>query len=357
MAVPVHYNIRNNTFWLLPQKALYWEEQKAIIVSDLHLGKTGHFRKEGIAVPQSVYKDDLHRLFHLIQYYKPEQLIIAGDMFHSRMNKEVDLFTRWRNDVSHLHIQLVKGNHDILLDGYYNAAGITLSHQFLHIGGFCFVHDMEDVREDGKQVHSPWPIVHGKAEQRVNRASSIEGKAHGPLSIVHGKAEEGVNRQSSINRKVHSPSSIVHGKEEEGVNRQSLIEGKVHSPLPIVQGKESPTSKTQVSPTDDNPQSAIAKRKLETENWKLETNINVQPQTSNQQPVTGNPFYFSGHIHPGIVLKTGSRQSLRFPCYYFTPKFAVLPAFSAFSGMHCVSPKKADRVFAIANGNVIKMGK
>ena len=278
MAVPVHYTIQNNTFWLLPQRALYWEEQKALVVSDLHLGKTGHFRKEGIAVPQSVYKDDLHRLFHLIQYYKPEQLIIAGDMFHSRMNKEVDLFTRWRNDVPQLHIQLVKGNHDILLDGHYSAAGITLSHQFLHIGGFCFVHDMGD----------------------VNHQSSIEGKDHGPSSIVHGK--------------------------------------------------ESPTDKTQVTLTDDKPQSAIAKRKPETENWKLETNINAQSQAA-------PPFYFSGHIHPGIVLKTGSRQSLRFPCYYFTPKFAVLPAFSAFSGMHCVSPKKVDTVFAIANGHVIKMGK
>jgi len=299
---------------------MYWEEQKALIVSDLHLGKTGHFRKEGIAVPQSVYKDDLHRLFHLIQYYKPEQLIIAGDMFHSRMNKEVDLFTRWRNDVASLHIQLVKGNHDILLDGHYHAAGITLSHQFLHIGGFCFVHDMEDVQKLGS-----WGD--GETERREDGQ-----KADSPLSIVHGKEEGGVNRQSSIEEKVHGPSSIVHGK-------------------------ESPTGKTQITLIDDKPQSPIAKRKPETENWKLETNINAQSQTSNQQPVTGNTFYFSGHIHPGIVLKTGSRQSLRFPCYFFTPKFAVLPAFSAFSGMHCVSPKKVDTVFAIANGHVIKMGK
>ena len=30
---------------------MFWEEEKALIVSDLHFGKTGHFRKSGIAVP------------------------------------------------------------------------------------------------------------------------------------------------------------------------------------------------------------------------------------------------------------------------------------------------------------------
>jgi DNA ligase-associated metallophosphoesterase len=274
MAAPLHHTIQNNTFWVLPQRALYWEEQKAIIVSDLHLGKTGHFRKEGIAVPQAVYKDDLHRLFHIIQYYKPEQLIIAGDMFHSRMNKEVDLFTRWRNDVSHLHIQLIKGNHDILLDGHYSAAAITISHKFLHVGKFCFVHDIADV---------------GKSESR-------EG-----------------------GRAVHSPSSVVHGKKTANVNRESSIENR------------------------ENLQSEIANRKLE---------------PSNEHPVTSDPlYYFSGHMHPGIVLQTGSRQSMRFPCYYFTADYAVLPAFSAFSGMYSVSPKKTERVFAIVNGAVMKFGK
>jgi metallophosphoesterase superfamily enzyme len=54
-----------------------------LIVSDLHFGKTGHFRKSGIAVPQSVYKKDLQRLFHQVQYFQPRKLIVVGDLFHS----------------------------------------------------------------------------------------------------------------------------------------------------------------------------------------------------------------------------------------------------------------------------------
>lgn len=241
MAAPVLHSINNNTFWLLPQKAIFWEEQKTIIVSDLHLGKTGHFRKEGIAVPQAIYKDDLHRLFHLIQLYKPEKLVIAGDMFHSRMNKEVDLFTRWRNDVPHVEVCLVKGNHDILHTDHYVNAGITLFNQYLHLDGFCFVHDVADIN-----------------------------------------ASQGLQNTE--------PTAV--------------------------------------------------------------------PATSNLPPATSQqPYYFCGHLHPGIVVKTGSRQSLRLPCYYFAKDYAVLPAFSAFSGMFSISPKKNEHVFAIVNNEVMKMGK
>lgn len=281
MAAPLHYIIQNNTFWLLPQKAIFWEEQKALIVSDLHLGKTGHFRKEGIAVPQGVYKEDLHRLFHVIQHYKPEQLIIAGDMFHSRMNREVDLFIRWRNDVSHLHIQLIKGNHDILLDGYYAASGIAVSQQYLHVDKFCFVHDIGDV----DAVHSPWSIVHRRKETSI------------------------VNRQSAMVNKVQGTSFMLNGKKE---------------PEPLADNNE-----------------------------KTAKNL----QSRDRKPETENCYYFSGHIHPAVLLKTGSRQCLRFPCYYFTQGFGVLPAFSAFSGTYAISPKKNDHVFAIVNGEVMKMGK
>ncbi len=69
-----------------------------LLLSDLHFGKTGHFRKEGIAVPQAIYKEDLQRLVTQIQFFKPQQVVVIGDMFHSHANKELDLFKKWRND-------------------------------------------------------------------------------------------------------------------------------------------------------------------------------------------------------------------------------------------------------------------
>jgi DNA ligase-associated metallophosphoesterase len=134
------YRIAGETLWLTPQRAIFWETEKALLVSDCHMGKTGHFRKEGIAVPQEVYKEDLKRLVHLLQFFKAEQLIVVGDLFHSRGNKELDLFQRWRHDFPGLSVHLVRGNHDILEDSWYAGAGITLHEGTLHRKTFSFTH-------------------------------------------------------------------------------------------------------------------------------------------------------------------------------------------------------------------------
>jgi metallophosphoesterase superfamily enzyme len=75
------HNINYNTFLLLPQKCLFWENQKTLVLADLHFGKTGHFRKNGIGVPQSIFKEDMQRLLSLIQYFKPQNVLIIGDLF------------------------------------------------------------------------------------------------------------------------------------------------------------------------------------------------------------------------------------------------------------------------------------
>ena len=218
MSVPIYHTIHNNTFWLSSSRCLFWEEEKALILSDLHLGKTGHFRKAGIAVPQQLYKEDLQRLFHQIQFYQPSQLIIVGDLFHSYENKEMDLFTRWRNDIPNVAIHLIKGNHDILFANWYSQAGIKLSDQSFTHNGFCFIHDLKD----------------------------------------------------------------------------------------------------------------------------------------EQQPKE-NIYYFSGHIHPGVLISSQVKLSLRFPCFYFGTQQAILPAFSKFSGLAIIKPKALETVYAIVNDSLIKI--
>lgn len=150
MSNPLPHIIHDQTFWLSPERCLYWEEQRTLIVSDLHLGKSGHFRREGIAVPQSVYKADLQRLVAQLFAFKAEKLLIVGDMTHSKANKELDLFLKWRNDFPGLPFELVKGNHDILEDGWYRDAGITVHEHELKIGTFVFRHE-----KDPEQMQEP----------------------------------------------------------------------------------------------------------------------------------------------------------------------------------------------------------
>jgi len=143
MQNPVPHIINNNTFWVSPERCLFWEEKNTLIIADMHLGKSGHFRKAGIAIPQSIYKADLQRLMAQLYLYKAERLIIAGDLTHSTANKELDLFIKWRKDFSSLHIDLVKGNHDILEDGWYEEATIKVSSWKLAEPPFIFLHDLK----------------------------------------------------------------------------------------------------------------------------------------------------------------------------------------------------------------------
>src|SRR5450432_447575 len=147
MGAPFYYKLLENNCWLSSERMVFWEEEKALIVSDLHFGKTGHFRKEGIAVPQSVYKEDLQRLVSQLQFFQPRQLIVVGDMFHSIANKELDWFKKWRDDFAELDIQLIIGNHDILKKQWYKEAGVAMNYEKFSLDNFSFVHDINSVSD------------------------------------------------------------------------------------------------------------------------------------------------------------------------------------------------------------------
>jgi uncharacterized protein len=141
MQAPILHNICNQKLWLSPQRAIFWEEEKALILSDLHFGKTGHFRKSGIAVPQQVYKEDLQRLVVLIEHFKPVELVVVGDFFHSRQNAEMEWFRKWRDDFSSLQITLVRGNHDILKNQWYKDSNIKVLEDRYVKAPFVFSHE------------------------------------------------------------------------------------------------------------------------------------------------------------------------------------------------------------------------
>jgi uncharacterized protein len=221
MQAPILYRLQKQQLWLSPERCIFWEQEKSLIVSDLHFGKTGHFRKSGIAVPQTVFKEDLQRLVAQILFFQPSHLIIVGDFFHSKANKELEWFQKWRGDLSGIAIHLVKGNHDILEQDWYASCNINLNEEKMIVKEFTFIHDIS-----------------------------------------------------------HSMT-------------------------------------------------------------------NTLPKTKN--------YYFSGHIHPGIRVKGAGKQSLCFPCFYFGEQYAVIPAFSRFTGVALIEPKENENVFAIVENKLVQL--
>lgn len=144
----INHVLQNNNFLLTSGRSIFWEEEKTLILSDLHLGKAGHFRKSGIPIPQTIFKEDMQRLVSQLQYFKPLNLLIVGDLFHSTANKEHDFFLKWRNDFLSIPIQLVKGNHDILKKDWYKNAGISVHDNSYIVSDFSFTHDINHCGDD-----------------------------------------------------------------------------------------------------------------------------------------------------------------------------------------------------------------
>jgi DNA ligase-associated metallophosphoesterase len=62
--------------------ALYWPEEGALIVADLHLEKGSGFAARGVLLPPYDTAATLSRIARLIQHYAPRAVIALGDSFH-----------------------------------------------------------------------------------------------------------------------------------------------------------------------------------------------------------------------------------------------------------------------------------
>lgn len=163
------HKVLGQTLYLLPEKALFWEEKKLLIIADLHLGKAGHFRKSGIPVSDLIHSKDILQLEKLIQRYNPEEVIFLGDLFHSDHNQGWEIFKRWIKSKSPLKFKLILGNHDVLDFNAYQAGNLEVQEE-LQLGPFFF-------------THIPEPETHYNIAGHIHPAVRLRGKARQSLRV------------------------------------------------------------------------------------------------------------------------------------------------------------------------------
>ncbi|HEV7912170.1 MAG TPA: DEAD/DEAH box helicase, partial [Albitalea sp.] len=66
-------------------------------------------------------------------------------------------------------------------------------------------------------------------------------------------------------------------------------------------------------------------------------------------------YVLAGHLHPCVGVGGRARDHLRLPCFHFGERVGVLPAFGSFTGMHPIDVTEGDRVFAIADDQVLEI--
>ena len=152
------------------QRALFWSEQNALVLSDLHIGKSATFRKNGIPISKSVLIEDLQHLKALIDHFKVEKLIIVGDLFHAELNKDIDYFKVWLLQFDNLKLQLIIGNHDRLSAALYEDLNIDIFKPSLNLSPFTFVHDLDEIEDNAFYISGhihPGYVLKGKGKQFI----------------------------------------------------------------------------------------------------------------------------------------------------------------------------------------------
>ena len=157
--------IHNQSFTLHPSGSLFWEEKSALLISDVHLGKVSHFRKYGAAVPQKAIHANFELLNEVVELFDPNNIYFLGDLFHSYINSEWNLFEEWTSK-STSKIILITGNHDIISPLKYEALGIKIQDELVekdfllthhpaereNFFNFCgHIHPAVKIRGSGKQ--------------------------------------------------------------------------------------------------------------------------------------------------------------------------------------------------------------
>lgn len=210
-------HLAGETLHLLPQRALYWEQQHTLLVADPHFGKAAAFRAHGVPVPDGTTADALSRLTQLLLATEARRLVFLGDLHHApegRVPRALEAVARWRGQHRAVKMLLVRGNHD---------------HRAGDPGA-----DIAIVAVDAPLVVAPFVLA-------------------------------------------HYPGA---------------------SPLGYV---------------------------------------------------------LAGHLHPRVRVTGAARQSVRVPCFWFTSHVGVLPAFGDFTGQADAPVAAGDRVWGIADGQVLPL--
>ena len=194
-SIIVHF--QGEKLLLSADRVLYYPAEKTLVISDVHLGKAGHFRRYGIPVPTEVNQNNLTRLSQVISQFNPERLLFLGDLFHSETNSEWVDFQQWRRYHATLSMTLILGNHELYSAQKYEDLGLQVLHH-LDVKNIRFLHDKEApiTHDHGTQSSTHTPVYEPENDiQQIDPMNSspitgwISGHLH-PGIKIQGKGRQ-----------------------------------------------------------------------------------------------------------------------------------------------------------------------
>ena len=135
----------DNRLRLLDDRALYLPDEKALLVSDVHLGKAETFQALGIPISSQMNEENLERLRSLCQQTQPQKLFVLGDLFHSRKSLVPEVLIAWDTFLKEIAAEtcLIVGNHDRRLVSELPPLAMDCLMDAVALGPFLLSHEPE----------------------------------------------------------------------------------------------------------------------------------------------------------------------------------------------------------------------
>src|SRR5215470_14269569 len=138
--------------------ALWWPEERLLVVADLHLEKGSSFARTGQLLPPYDSQATLSRLNGAVMRYEPKTIVCLGDNFHDRQGPErldaeskglVAMLQRRRRFV------WIEGNHDA--DAAMMLGGESAVE--IEVGPLVFRHEPREGRALGELAGHLHPVA------------------------------------------------------------------------------------------------------------------------------------------------------------------------------------------------------
>ena len=71
--------------------------------------------------------------------------------------------------------------------------------------------------------------------------------------------------------------------------------------------------------------------------------------------IDGSFYGIAGHLHPAVTITGNAGLKERLPCFCFGARAALLPAFGNFTGNQVIRPTPEDRIYIVADDEVVDM--
>jgi len=152
MEGPLSFEWNREHLALLPEKAVLLPEHDALLLSDLHFGKTAHFRKNGLALPAKSAAQDFSQLAALLNTYPAKHIYFLGDLFHSEENYEWEQLLQLLKSYPDRQFYLIPGNHDVIETPPSTCPNLAFTKPRFKLGHLILCHDPQHARKGEASV-------------------------------------------------------------------------------------------------------------------------------------------------------------------------------------------------------------